>query len=302
MRPEQWAEHHDGLLSSEAARAAGLTRGQMNARRASGRYRPVRRGVVAIAGAPPTWMQQVRAVAMSAGSGVLISHQTAAQLLGGRVADDGTIHVTGQLERSVRLESVTRHRSGTLEAGDATVSNGIPCTSATRTVIDLSMTLPQYELGALLDHFLRMHLTELEEFRERVEHLRPAPGRSMKALRWLLKDRIPGYDPGESELEGRIMRIIDRADLPRPSQQHKVRYDGHRYRIDFAWPERRLYLEGNGFGFHRLSTDLHRDAERQNSLVLGGWTPIEITWRMSNAHIESTLRRFLDRVWSPPHA
>ncbi|MCE9620727.1 MAG: hypothetical protein K8R99_00095 [Actinomycetia bacterium] len=125
---------------------------------------------------------------------------------------------------------------------------------------------------------------------------RPAPGRSIKKLRIVLAARIPGYDPGESELEGRIARIIDRCGIARPSQQHRVQVDGHRYRIDFAWPDRKLYLEGNGFGFHRLSSDLDSDARRQNTLVLDGWTPIEITWRMSDAHIADTIRRFLSRV------
>jgi hypothetical protein len=54
-----------------------------------------------------------------------------------------------------------------------------------------------------------------------------------------------------------------------------------------------VYLEGNGFGFHSLSTELDRDARRQNELVLDGWRPIEITWRMTNAEIEHTVRRFL---------
>jgi very-short-patch-repair endonuclease len=66
-----------------------------------------------------------------------------------------------------------------------------------------------------------------------------------------------------------------------------------RYRIDFAWPDRKLYLEGNGFGFHYLSTDLDSDARRQNELVLDGWVPIEITWRMSATEIATTIRRFL---------
>ena len=118
----------------------------------------------------------------------------------------------------------------------------------------------------------------------------------MKKLRIILAARIPGYDAGESDLEGRIARIIDRAGLERPAQQHRVRYDANRYRIDFAWPDRKLYLEGNGFGFHRLSSDLDKDAMRQNELVLDGWTPIEITWRMSDSLIAETIRRFLARV------
>lgn len=107
---------------------------------------------------------------------------------------------------------------------------------------------------------------------------------------------IPGYDPGESELEGRLARIIIRAELPAPTQHRRVTYGEARYRVDFAWPERRLYLEGNGFGWHNLSSDLDSDATRQNELVLDGWTPIELTWRMTDQVIEATLRRFMNCV------
>jgi hypothetical protein len=109
----------------------------------------------------------------------------------------------------------------------------------------------------------------------------------------VLAARLPGYDPGESELEARIARIIQAHGLPRPAHQHRVSYGSHRYRIDLAWPDRKLYLEGNGFGFHMLATDLDSDARRQNELVLDGWIPIEITWRMTDGEIATTIRRFL---------
>jgi hypothetical protein len=216
--------------------------------------------------------------------------------LGADVADCGSIHVIGPISRMVRLAGVTCHRSMTLEATDVIRRQGISCTSPLRTVIDMSGSLTVKALGKLVDHFLRNRQLTLEDLRERVGRSRPAPGRSIKRLRAVLAARIPGYDPGESELEGRIARIIDRAGLPRPTQQHRVRYEGERYRIDFAWPDRKVYLEGNGFGFHRLSSDLDSDAVRQNELVLAGWTPIEITWRMSDNTIETTIRRFLTRV------
>lgn len=42
-----------------------------------------------------------------------------------------------------------------------------------------------------------------------------------------------------------------------------------------------------------LATDLDSDAHRQNELVLDGWVPIEITWRMPDHEIAATIRRFL---------
>lgn len=296
MRPEEWAERNDGLLSSEAAAKGGVSRDQVWRRRKSERYRSVRRNVDAIGGAPQTWKQQVRAVALTCGPRVAIAHSSAARLLGAAVDSDGTIHVIGPISRLVRLDGVTCHRSTTLEPEDLVYRDGIACTSPIKTVVDMSGALTVNALGKLVDQFLRTNTMELEDLRDRVGRLRPAPGRSMKRLRIILAARIPGYDPGESELEGRIARIIDRAGLLRPTQQHRVRLDKDRYRIDFAWPDRKLYLEGNGFGFHRLSSDLDSDATRQNTLVLAGWTPIEITWRMSDKVIEDTIRRFLARV------
>jgi len=296
MRPEQWAERHDGLLPKEAAAKSGLSRGQRARRRANGRSRPVRRGVDAVAGAPQTWMQQVRAVALTCGPRVAVALSTAARLLGAGFVDDDVIHVIGPPSRLVRLAGVTYHRSITLEPGDLVKRYGIQCTSPLRTVIDMSGALSLDALGKLVDHFLRSRQVTLEALRERVDRLRPAAGRSIKRLRAVLAARIPGYDPGESDLEARIARIIDREGLERSTQQHRVRLDGHRYRIDLAWPNRKLYLEGNGFGFHRLSSDLDKDAVRQNALVLDGWTPIEITWRMPDSLIADTIRRFLARV------
>lgn len=226
----------------------------------------------------------------------MLSNTTAARLLGAVVPDDGHIHVESGLGHPVLMAGVISHRSGTLEQGDRVVVAGMPCTSAVRTVLDLSGSLSNKALGDLVDDFLRRRKLRLEDLRARVDRTRPAPGRSVKRLRGVLAERIPGYDPGESPLEARIARAIDRGGLARPAQQHRVSVDGQRYRIDFAWPDRKLYLEGNGFGFHRLASDLHKDAMRQNDLVLRGWRPIEITWRMSEPHIQQTIRRFLESV------
>jgi hypothetical protein len=290
----RWAERHDGLITNDTARAAGQTKRQLEREREAGRLRSVRRGVSVVGGAPPSWRQAVRAVLLSSCEGVAASHRTALALLGGGAsAESDHIHVITDLDHQVMLEGVISHRSGVLEAGDLVRRDGMLCTSPLRTVIDLSGELTVVELGNVVDDFLRRRALGLEELRERVGRTRPAPGRSVATLRKVMAKRLPGYDAGESALEARIARIIDTYGLPRPTHQHRVRYGKNRYRIDFAWPDRRLYLEGNGFGSHMLATDLDSDARRQNDLVLDGWVPIEITWRMTDLEIATTISRFL---------
>jgi hypothetical protein len=288
-----WAERHDGLITSSADREAGRTKRQLERDRKVGRLRTVRRGVSVVNGTPPSWRQAVRAVLLSHDeySG---SHWTALTLLGSAPSSiSDFIHVIAETGHRITLDGVVGHRSGLLEDGDLITRDGMRCTSALRTVIDLSGPMSATELGKVVDDLLRRKLLGLEELRQRIERARPAPGRSVATLRQVLVKRLPGYDPGESELEGRIARIIDARGLPRATHQHRVSYGKHRYRIDLAWPDRKLYLEGNGFGFHVLATDLDSDARRQNELVLDGWIPIEITWRMTDSEIATTISRFL---------
>ncbi|MFN8024444.1 MAG: hypothetical protein U0Q03_23155 [Acidimicrobiales bacterium] len=280
-------------MTNDVLEAAGRSKRSRELDVATGRLRPLRRGVAAVGGAPPTWRQAVRAVLLAAGTDIAASHATAIRLWLGVRLDDRTIHVTGRLGRQIVMDGVVGHRSGQLLDGDVVVLDGMPVTSPLRTIVDLSGGVPFVRLGKLFDEFLRLEQIDLEVARLRVAELRPAPGRSVRALRGLLGARIPGYDPGDSPLEARIVRVIDRCGLPRATQQYEVQFDGVRYRLDFAWPDRRVFLEGNGFGFHRLAADLDRDARRQNELVIDGWRPIEVTFRMTDAEIERVLRAVL---------
>jgi len=47
-------------------------------------------------------------------------------------------------------------------------------------------------------------------------------------------------------------------------------------RIDFAFPDRRLAIELDGYGPH--AHRFQRDRSRQNGLVLMGWTVLRFTW------------------------
>lgn len=302
---EDIAERQDGVVSLRQAREAGLTPGQITRRRANGRYRRCRRGVVQIAGVPPSWRQAVRVASIAAGAEVVVSHRSAARLYGLELspsihprwrADDAFIEVAAPLLRHVRLEGVRGHRSGTWADGDVCHREGIAVTSPLRTVIDLSSRLGMDGTGRLVDEMLRRRLITVAELRERLTELRAAPGRSVRVLRAVVAARDDTYDPGESTLEARIRRVIRRRKFPAPAGQHWVRDRGFAIRLDFAYPEVKVYLEGDGFGFHRFASDLDRDVRRRNGLVVRGWIGLHFTWRMTDAEIERQLASFYDRT------
>jgi hypothetical protein len=282
MEMYRWAERHDGLLTVAVLRRAGWTDAAIDYHRSTGRLRPIRRGVVAINGTPPTWRQAVRAVLLGAGVCAALSHETAVRVLLGWIGDEEQIHVLVALGHQVVLDGVRCHRSGLIEPGDIVCRGELTCTSPLRTVIDLSGSWSAKRLGLLVDEFMRRSMLDLSELRRRVDELRPAPGRSVATLRAVLSPRPGRYHPGESPLEARIAQVIIAEQLPPPVQQLRWSVDGHRYRFDFAWPDQRVYLEGLGFGFHSMASDLD-----------DGWRPIEITWGMSDREIGQSIRRLL---------
>ena len=300
MNVERRAEGRDGVIAGADARAAGLSKYQVHRRRTTGRWRSVRRGVMVVVGAPPTWRQAVRATVLAAGDGIVASHATAARLYGVPVDDDTepadrVIEVLGPLGRGVRLDGVVGHRTGQLPSIDLTTCAGIPCSTPTRLVLDLSGRLDDHALGNLIDELIRRRLIDLEVLRARSPFLRPAPGYSPKRLQRVLVLRPARHDPGESVLEARIMAIIRRSGFPAPVQQLAVVIDGRSYRLDFGYPGQRIYLEGDGFGYHCTATDLDRDARRRNDLVLDGWRPLTFTWRMTDDEIVAVLDGVYDR-------
>jgi hypothetical protein len=309
---EDLAERQDGVVSVRQAIGSGLSAGQIAWRRASGRYRRCRRGVVQIAGVPPSWRQAVRTASLAAGEPAVVSHASAVRLYGLELPpsvhprwqrDNACIELAAPIPRHVRLHGVRGHRSGMWEDGDVVQWAGIAVTSPLRTVIDLSSRLGVDGTGRLFDEMLRRRLVTVAALRERIACLRAAPGRSMRVLRAVVACRDDTYDPGESTLEARLRRVIRRKGFPPPVGQHWVRDGSFAARLDFAYPDVKVYLEGDSFGFHRMASDLDRDVRKRNGLLQRGWVGLHFTWRMKDAEIESHLGSFFDRatnMWRRP--
>src|SRR5262249_10460557 len=135
------------------------------------------------------------------------------------------------------------HRT-TLERIDRITVDNIPCTSATRTIVDLAAQLDDEALETAFESARRLGLTAPNALARRAAALcgrgRPGSTRVARLLR-VLEER-----PLESKLEVRVARLLRRHGLQPPANQFVV----GRYRIDFAWPALLVGLECDGFEHH----------------------------------------------------
>ena len=85
----------------------------------------------------------------------------------------------------------------------------------------------------------------------------------------------------ESRLELIVMRAVRAGDLPAPTRQFPLVLDGRDVRLDLAWPDERVFLEADGFGYHSTRAQFRLDRERQNALIMCGWLPLRYTWAVA---------------------
>jgi len=292
LAPNQIARTQHALITLDQAQAAGLSQSQIRHRVRSGEWSPVRPGVYAINGAPPTWLQAVAAVTLSCAPHAWASHQTAGALWALPGVADDAVHVLTALDRRVRLAGVHGHRSGALFSADLTTRHRIPVTTPARSLVDLSAALTPRRLGVAVDDALRRRILTLVSLQRCVARLAEAPGRRPATIERLLGDRLPGYDPGDSDLETRVLRTLVASGFQPPVQQCRVRIAGRAFKIDLAYPTWRLAIELDGWEFHHTRTAFDADRVRANLLVAHGWTLVRFTSRSTDAEIIACLRAF----------
>jgi very-short-patch-repair endonuclease len=277
-----------GLITRDQAQAAGAARRHIRTRVESGRWERLHRGVYRCTTHPSDPRQAILAACLAAGDGAVARGLCAAALL----ALDGAPRpdaVEILAPRRVRLTGVDARRTGTLHPGDIACIQGIPVTSAARTLVDLAERLPAPLLARLTDDVLRRKLASLSTIEACLARIgsrgRAAAGR----LRRILGDRRPEDAAAESALEQRVLRIIREAGMPEPTPQLGITLGRVRARLDFAYPDRRLAIEVDGFRYHAQRGAHDRDRVKGNALVGAGWDLIRISSTFSDVEIAAVI-------------
>jgi very-short-patch-repair endonuclease len=156
-----------------------------------------------------------------------------------------------------------------LAPGDIVRHDGIPVTSAARTLVDLATELHPLALERAVNNADKRDLIDPEALREDLGRFGGEPG--IRPLRHLL-DRL-FFRLSDSELEIYFRRIIKAAKLPMPLTKQRV----NGFEVDFFWPDLRLIVETDGLRYHRTPSAQLRDARRDRAHVIAGMTPLRFT-------------------------
>jgi len=277
-----------GVASREQALAAGLTAKQFTRLHEHGHFERVLPGVYRVGGSPPTGRQHAMAASLWLGDGALVSHLTAATLL--RLDGCETTELHMSVPRDVRARGtadVTVHRALSLPLKDRVAVDGLPCTSATRTVIDCAPLLGDEQLQVSFESARRMGLTSVRALERRASELLGSGRAGSAAIRVLLSHQRPDERALQYRLEVKMARLLRASDLPRPERQFPV----GEYRIDFCFAPFMYGVECEGFDYHGSRLAWKRDKRRTSFIEARGWRLTFVSWDDVTKRPEETLRR-----------
>ena len=143
---------------------------------------------------------------------------------------------------------------------------------------------------------MRRKLVTLRALARVAEDLDGRGRRRCTVIREILERRAPGYHPGDSDPEKRIAELLVRAGLPSPTRQHRVRLGTRTVRIDLCYPEQRIAIEYDSWGFHKGRRAFDADRARGNDLVVLGYTVLRFTSKSSDDAIVDTVSAALARA------
>ncbi|HUC00603.1 MAG TPA: type IV toxin-antitoxin system AbiEi family antitoxin domain-containing protein, partial [Solirubrobacterales bacterium] len=278
------AKRQHGVVSIRQLKRLGYSKQSVSRATIEGRFHLLHHGVYAVGHTDLSPQAECLAAVLGGGPGALLSHYSAAWLLGLLKTSPVPVHVTGPVARRHR-SSIRQHRSRTLIDEDRGLEKGIPVTSVPRTALDLSPRLRFDRLQRLLKRSEELKAFDLLAFESLLA--RNKGHRGARPLRRALATyRPPRFT--RSGLEDQFLDLVERAGLPRPVSNYSVA--GHE--LDVYWPDHRFAVELDVFETHGTRQSFEDDRVRDEDLTLAG---IEVR-RVTGQRLEREPERVLDRL------
>jgi Transcriptional regulator, AbiEi antitoxin len=251
------AMRQHGVVARRQLLDLGIAPDVIDRRVKRGTLHAVHHGAYAVGHRNLTQRSHFMAAVLAGGRGAVLSHTSAAQLWG--IEEGGwKIHVT--VPRALRSRGRLVFHSVTLPSDEVTELEGIPVTTAARTLFDCAATLSRRRLERVMSEAEYRRLTDTVPLPALIE--RYTRHRGTRNLRAILATGRLGLDRTRSELEDRFLAFVDDRDLPRPEVNAVLDVGAITIEADFLWRRERVIVELDGRNAHERVSAFQSDRSR----------------------------------------
>jgi very-short-patch-repair endonuclease/predicted transcriptional regulator of viral defense system len=270
------AGQQHGVVARTQLVAIGLGPSSIEMRLARRRLHRVHQGVYAVGHSCLSEKGRWMAAVLAGGPRAVLSHAPAGALWGIRPQGDLEVVVTGP--RRVEPRRWMRFHRSSLPDDEITIKDGIPVTTAPRTLFDLAAVVSHGQLARAINEAEIRRLWDPLSLHDLLSRHPRRPGAA--ALRAVLA--TPGANITRSDLEDLFLRLLGAARLPRPETNVRIEVNGVWIEADCVWRQQRLVVELDSHTYHSTRASFESDRARDRALIAAGWRVMRITWRQLN--------------------
>lgn len=295
------AQH--GVVSRAQLQRLGFSKHAIERDVRAGRLHRVFRGTYAVGHLRIGERGWMRAATLACGAGTVVSHRSAAALLGLVDRAPAVVDVIAPGSAGRRIAGIRAHdvrRPARSEAGSV---DGIPCTSPARTLADIAGEVGTRTLRSGFERAAAKGVLDVEA----VEAAATRPVRGAAAVRalageWRNAAPVSRRRRLQSPLEAMVLPLVTDAggaEPPRPNAPLRLA-DGSTIEVDFLWPRRRLVLEADSRDFHATDVAFERDRWRDRELMRIGYSVLRVTRRQAETEPEAVAAAVAARLGGDP--
>jgi very-short-patch-repair endonuclease len=283
------AERQHGVVSREQLRGIGMGEGAIDHAIASGRLFPLFRGAFGVGHSQVGEQGRMLAATLACGPATVVSHGSAAHLLGLWEKGPQSIHVIAPNQAGRKIPGIRTHHVPPPLGREVGAHEHILCTSPARVIVDLAGSVGDSSLRRTIEQAAVLRLLDVPE----IDAILAGPRRRGSAtLRGILKDwRRYSRMPLRSRMEAKLLPLLSQRDLPIPECNTRLEVGNRSFEIDFLWRRQRLVVEADGGQFHDNPLAEARDLDRNRTLIAAGFRVLRLRWEELNDRPKATIAR-----------
>ena len=210
----------------------------------------------------------MRAATLACGDDAVVSHRSAAFLLGLLDRPPVVVDVIAAGGRGRKIDGIRAHAVPAPRRWETGTVDGVPCTSPART---LRSAFERAAAKRILD-VTAIEAASMPGARRGAAELQALLAQWRRAAPVAKRERL------KSPLEAMVLPLLVRRGAPEPRANAPVDLvDGKRIEVDFLWDEQRFVLEADSRDFHGTDVAFERDRWRDRELLRVGYSTLRVT-------------------------
>jgi len=272
------ATQQHGVVSREQLRELGLSDDEISDRALFGSLQPLFRGTFAVGHRAITRQSHLLAAVLACGKGTVLSHGAAAKLLGLWDKQLPVVDVIPPDWSGRKIEGIRWHRVRLPLANEVELRDGILCTNASRTLVDIAGRTGWSTMRRLVEQAAILRVLDVDEIDRILTRGRRLGAPRLRTILAPWRNTVERRPRLRSRLEARLLPRLIEEGLPAPRSNVKLDIDGYRVEVDLLWEKQQLAIETDGEETHGTPLAFQRDRKRDQVLLAAGYRTARITW------------------------